>query len=105
MSLRSRRLAVALSSLPALIASAPAWAQDAPPVIDSGDTAWVLAASALVCSFVLHLYSRVLLSKNSHSLYSVMKMMGKLMRMARHQMSRMSLRVRDCVMTDFTLSG
>jgi Amt family ammonium transporter len=31
----------------------PAWAQDAPPVIDSGDTAWVLAASALVLMMTL----------------------------------------------------
>ena len=54
---RTRRLAVALSSLTALVATAvPAWAQDAvaaPPVIDSGDTAWVLTASALVLMMTL----------------------------------------------------
>ena len=58
---RTRRLAVALSSLTALVAAfvttaVPAWAQDAvaaPPVIDSGDTAWVLTASALVLMMTL----------------------------------------------------
>ena len=54
---RTRRLAVALSSLTALVTTAvPAWAQDAvaaPPVIDSGDTAWVLTASALVLMMTL----------------------------------------------------
>ena len=54
---RTGRLAVALSSLPFLLTTAvPAWAQDAvaaPPVIDSGDTAWVLTASALVLMMTL----------------------------------------------------
>lgn len=58
---RTRRLAVALSSLTALVATfvttaVPAWAQDAvaaPPVIDTGDTAWVLTASALVLMMTL----------------------------------------------------
>ena len=54
---RTRRLAVALSSLTALVTTAvPAWAQDAvaaPPVIDTGDTAWVLTASALVLMMTL----------------------------------------------------
>ncbi len=54
---RTRRLAVALSSLAAFVTTAaPAWAQDAvaaPPVIDSGDTAWVLTASALVLMMTL----------------------------------------------------
>jgi Amt family ammonium transporter len=34
--------------LPALLAAAPAFADDAPPKIDSGDTAWMLASTALV---------------------------------------------------------
>ena len=57
MSLFRRRPGVAHARLPALFASLftalPAWAQDAPPVIDSGDTAWVLAASALVLMMTL----------------------------------------------------
>jgi Amt family ammonium transporter len=53
MSLPRRRLPVALSTLFALLASVPAWAQDAPPAIDSGDTAWVLTASALVLMMTL----------------------------------------------------
>lgn len=56
MSLLRRRFPVALSFLTALVASVPAWAQDAPPappVIDSGDTAWVLTASALVLMMTL----------------------------------------------------
>lgn len=32
---------------------AAAWAQDAPPVVDTGDTAWVLTASALVLMMTL----------------------------------------------------
>ena len=32
----------------AALVVAPAWAQDAPPVLDSGDTAWMLTATALV---------------------------------------------------------
>jgi Amt family ammonium transporter len=34
--------------LPALLAAAPAFADDAPPKLDSGDTAWMLASTALV---------------------------------------------------------
>ncbi len=36
-----------------LLAAAPALAQDAPPAIDTGDTAWVIAASALVLMMTL----------------------------------------------------
>ena len=36
-----------------LLASAAAWAQDAPPAIDTGDTAWVITASALVLMMTL----------------------------------------------------
>jgi ammonium transporter, Amt family len=51
---RIRRLAPVLSAFAASVVSAvPAWAQDAPPVIDSGDTAWVLTASALVLMMTL----------------------------------------------------
>jgi ammonium transporter, Amt family len=54
---RTRRLASVLSATVAGVVSAlPAWAQDAPvaaPVIDSGDTAWVLTASALVLMMTL----------------------------------------------------
>ena len=51
---RTRRLAPVLSAFAASVVSAvPAWAQDAPPVIDSGDTAWVLTASALVLMMTL----------------------------------------------------
>ncbi len=54
---RTRRLASVLSATAAGVVSAlPAWAQDAPaalPVIDSGDTAWVLTASALVLMMTL----------------------------------------------------
>ena len=32
----------------AALVVAPAWAQDAPPVLDSGDTAWMLTSTALV---------------------------------------------------------
>jgi ammonium transporter, Amt family len=57
MSLFRRRHAVAHARLPALFTllftALPAWAQDAPPVIDSGDTAWVLTASALVLMMTL----------------------------------------------------
>ena len=34
--------------LPAILAAAPAFADDAPPKLDSGDTAWMLASTALV---------------------------------------------------------
>ncbi len=34
--------------LPAMLAVAPAFADDAPPKLDSGDTAWMLASTALV---------------------------------------------------------
>src|SRR5450755_959950 len=34
--------------LPVLLAAAPAFADDAPPKIDSGDTAWMLSSTALV---------------------------------------------------------
>ncbi|MBV9248540.1 MAG: ammonium transporter, partial [Acetobacteraceae bacterium] len=34
--------------LPALLATAPAFADEAPPKLDSGDTAWMLASTALV---------------------------------------------------------
>jgi Amt family ammonium transporter len=34
--------------LPALLIAAPAFADDAPPKLDSGDTAWMLASTALV---------------------------------------------------------
>ena len=34
--------------LPALLAAAPAFADDGPPKLDSGDTAWMLTSSALV---------------------------------------------------------
>ena len=34
--------------LPLLLAAAPAFADDAPPKLDSGDTAWMLASTALV---------------------------------------------------------
>ncbi len=34
--------------LPALLLALPAFADDAPPKIDSGDTAWMLASTALV---------------------------------------------------------
>src|SRR5262245_39652674 len=37
----------------ALLASTAAWAQDAPPAIDTGDTAWVITASALVLMMTL----------------------------------------------------
>jgi len=46
----------ALGALAVLLASAPAWAQEAaaaPAGIDSGDTAWVLTASALVLLMTL----------------------------------------------------
>ena len=36
-----------------LLSSAAAWAADAPPVVDTGDTAWVLTASALVLMMTL----------------------------------------------------
>jgi Amt family ammonium transporter len=36
-----------------LLANTVAWAEDAPPAIDSGDTAWVLTASALVLMMTL----------------------------------------------------
>ena len=34
--------------LPFLLVAAPAFADDAPPKLDSGDTAWMLASTALV---------------------------------------------------------
>jgi ammonium transporter, Amt family len=43
----------ALGLLLPLLFSASAWADDAPKVIDSGDTAWVLAATALVLLMTL----------------------------------------------------
>jgi len=53
----ARRLGLAaLGALAALLASAPAWAQEAasaPTGIDSGDTAWVLTATALVLMMTL----------------------------------------------------
>jgi Amt family ammonium transporter len=43
------RLTWGLSALlPAILAAAPAFAEDAPPKLDSGDTAWMLASTALV---------------------------------------------------------
>ena len=51
---RPQRLTSVLSAITVGVVSAvPAWAQDAPPVIDSGDTAWVLTASALVLMMTL----------------------------------------------------
>src|SRR6204780_2824729 len=38
----------ALLALPFLLTALPAWADDAPPKLDSGDTAWMLASTALV---------------------------------------------------------
>ncbi len=53
----ARRLGLAaLGALAALLASAPAWAQEAaaaPAGIDTGDTAWVLTATALVLMMTL----------------------------------------------------
>src|SRR6185436_3313216 len=43
----------AAAAITTLLAYAPAWAEEAPPVIDSGDTAWVLTASALVLMMTL----------------------------------------------------
>lgn len=55
--LRGRRRAALAAAGVALLSSAAAWAQeaaaDAPPAIDSGDTAWVLTASALVLMMTL----------------------------------------------------
>jgi Amt family ammonium transporter len=51
-----RRLTTWGSALAGLVLTAPAWAQEgaaAPPAIDSGDTAWVLTASALVLMMTL----------------------------------------------------
>src|ERR1700732_5496262 len=43
------RLTWGLCALPAaMLAAAPAFADDAPPKLDSGDTAWMLASTALV---------------------------------------------------------
>ncbi len=51
---RARRWATsALSFIAAGALAAPALAQDAPPAIDTGDTAWVIAASALVLMMTL----------------------------------------------------
>src|SRR3954467_2941236 len=36
------------AALPALLAAVPAFAEDGPPKIDSGDTAWMLTSTALV---------------------------------------------------------
>jgi Amt family ammonium transporter len=44
-----KRLALAVScALPALVLAMPAFAEDAAPKIDSGDTAWMLVSTALV---------------------------------------------------------
>ena len=48
-----RGVAAALGFALPLLASATAWADDAPKVIDTGDTAWVLAATALVLLMTL----------------------------------------------------
>jgi Amt family ammonium transporter len=49
-----RLLGVAgISAITTLLAVAPALADEAPPVIDSGDTAWVLVSSALVLMMTL----------------------------------------------------
>ncbi len=40
--------ATAAAAMTALLAAAPALAQDAPPKLDSGDTAWMLTSTALV---------------------------------------------------------
>jgi Amt family ammonium transporter len=49
------RVGLATSAgVPASLAASAAWAQDAaPPVVDTGDTAWVLASSALVLMMTL----------------------------------------------------
>ncbi|MFI5321189.1 MAG: ammonium transporter, partial [Myxococcota bacterium] len=47
------RRATLASLLGSVALAAPAFAQDSPPVVDSGDTAWVLAASALVLMMTL----------------------------------------------------
>ncbi|MBM4385545.1 MAG: ammonium transporter [Deltaproteobacteria bacterium] len=47
---RARHVGAALTSL---ALAAPALAEDAPPAIDTGDTAWVLAATALVLLMTL----------------------------------------------------
>jgi Amt family ammonium transporter len=53
-SARSRRFAAALAAFATASAlAAPALAQAAPPAIDTGDTAWVLVASALVLMMTL----------------------------------------------------
>ena len=48
-----RGVAAALGFALPLLASGAAWADDAPKVIDSGDTAWVLASTALVLMMTL----------------------------------------------------
>src|ERR1700710_1098943 len=46
--MKSFRMGLGLALLPALLAAMPALADDAPPKIDSGDTAWMLTSTALV---------------------------------------------------------
>jgi ammonium transporter, Amt family len=47
--MKSNRMGLGLALLmPALLAAMPAFAADAPPKIDSGDTAWMLTSTALV---------------------------------------------------------
>ena len=36
-----------------LFAAAPAWAQDAPPAVNSGDTAWMMTSTVLVLAMIL----------------------------------------------------
>ena len=49
----SRAVAVAAALAISIFASATVWAEDAAPVVDSGDTAWVLTSAALVLMMTL----------------------------------------------------
>src|SRR6059058_6291698 len=53
--IRARRVALAATGSSLLLPTAAAWAQasGAPPALDTGDTAWVLTASALVLMMTL----------------------------------------------------
>src|SRR4030095_7024923 len=67
-----RKLRPALA-LPALLFASPALAEDAAPVLDSGNTAWLLTSSALVLMMTLPglalFYAGLVRAKNTLSLF------------------------------------
>jgi len=53
MTVSKKLCGVAGATALSLFAAVPAWAQDAPPAVDSGDTAWMMTSTVLVLAMIL----------------------------------------------------